>query len=391
MIKFDTNQCNLLREFLKLKEKCFFWEKNFLGEGFYTTNQNKYNFIFYHSFYSSFCDVIDLQIFFLVNEELSNITGRCGFDELWNQVFEGDVEKEKYHLSGSHYVDMKDLFIWRYNPILGSLMLDFLVSAFSDFENWISKLFDEICDEQRKIMNNSRKEKIKKCIEVAYKNKKSDFIQLSDDEMEDLISKINSIPKYDYFSFPDKLECIYKVIDKESYKRNWKEDKSLVSFLAARRNTVHNQGIHTSKNKELRFKDRVYILEQGKPYKVDKYTDDLSLIGELIDIYTELLKSIHKDIRLNKIASFVEFSIDELSIKILAEICSDIINISDGNTENIDIVKCNLAKNFSLSEIQIERLISFIEKSEKKEFHFEDMIELFSFYNPPYQISEQQI
>lgn len=391
MIKFDTNQCNLLREFLNLKEKCFLWEKNFLGEAFYTTNQNKYNFIFYHSFYSSFCDVIDLHIFFLVNEELSNITGREGFNELWNQVFQGDVEKEKYNLSGSHYIDMKDLFIWRYNHILGSLMLDFLVSAFSAFENWISKLFDVICDEQRKIMNNGRKEKIKKYIEVAYENKKSDFTQLSNDEMESLIIKINSIQKCDYFSFPDKLECIYKVIDKESYKRNWNEDKNLVSFLAARRNTVHNQGIHTSKNKELRFYDRIYTLEQGKPYKVDKYTDDLSLIGELIDIYTELLKSIHEDIRLNKISSFVEFSIDELSIKILAKICSDIINIPDGNTENIDIVKCNLAKKFSLSEIQIKRLISFLENSGKKEFHFEDMIELFSFYNPPYQISERQI
>lgn len=391
MIKFDINQCNLLREFLKLKEKCFFWERNFLGEGFYNTNQNKYNFIFYHSFYSSFCDVIDLQIFFLVNEELSNITGRCGFDELWNQVFEGNVEKYKYHLSGSHYVDMKDLFIWRYNSILGSLMLDFLVSAFSAFENWISKLFDEICDEQRKIMNNSRKEKIKKYIKVNYENKKSDFTQLSNDEMEDLISKINSIPKCDYFSFPDKLECIYKVIDKENYKRNWNEDKNLVIFLAARRNTVHNQGIHTSKNKELRFKDRVYTLEQGKPYKVDKYTEDLSLIGELIDIYTELLKNIHKDIRLNRITSFVEYRIDKLSIEILAKRCSGIINISDENPENIDIVKGNLAKEFSLPKIQIERLIYFLEKSGKKEFHFEDMIELFSFYNPPYQISEQQM
>lgn len=385
MTKFDTNQCNLLRGFFSLKEKCFFWEKNFLGEGFYTTNQNKYNFIFYHSFYSSFRDVIDLQIFFLANEELSNITGRCGFDELWNQVFEDDVEK--YYLNESHYIDMKDLFIWRYNPILGSLMLDFLVSAFSAFENWISRLFDKICDKQREIMNNSRKEKVEKFIKDTFKNKKDDDTHLSNEEMDTLISKINSIPKCDYFSFPDKLECIYKVIDKENYKRNWNEDKNLVNFLAARRNTVHNQGIHKSKNKELRFKDKIYTLEQGKPYKVEKYTDDLSLISELIDIYTELLRSVPEDIRLNNITSFIEYNIDDLSIEILAKICSDIINISDENSELTNLIKRNLTEKFSLSEIQVERFILFLKKSGKKEFSLEDMVELLSLYNPPYKFS----
>lgn len=153
-----------------------------------------------------------------------------------------------------------------------------------------------------------------------------------------------------FFSLPDKLECIYKVINdnKGSYKRDWKNDKKLIDFLAARRNTVHNQGIHKGKDKEIEINNKRFLLCEGKPYHSDSWINDLLLLEELIHIYTYLLEAFPKEIRCENINSFVIPQYDEQSINILTTIINDYkSNLSDDYKL---IIIDNLINKFKLSE-----------------------------------------
>lgn len=347
MQKFDNNQCNLLKSFLDLKEICFFWEKNFLGDAFYNINQNQYNFLYYQSFYSSLRDIIDLAIFFVVNEEISNSIGRIGFENLLNQALKSESSKLKFYSSEQHFRDLKDLFVNYYNSMLGSMMLDFTVSSFSNFENWINYLFESsLCNKQKESVIRSRKNKVEK-------------ILIQESKTEKKIEKIMKLRVGDFFSLPDKLECVYKsIIDNNgSYRRDWKKDKEIIDFLAARRNAVHNQGIHKGKNKEIEINNKKFTLHERRAYHSNCWVDDILLFEELIKIYTGLLSAFPKEIRRNNINLFIITQWDEKSINILTLIISDYLNCTDISDESKIIMKNSLVNKFKLSENQSCKLI----------------------------------
>ncbi|HHH54384.1 MAG TPA: hypothetical protein ENK91_12055 [Bacteroidetes bacterium] len=79
--KFDKNNKDKIASFLEVKDKCFFCEKQLLGNLF-QINNNNWKFIYYHSFFSLIRDVSDLSLFFLINEEISNSIERKPYPDL---------------------------------------------------------------------------------------------------------------------------------------------------------------------------------------------------------------------------------------------------------------------------------------------------------------------
>lgn len=289
MTIFDKNQCILLKGFLDLKDSCFFYEKECHGEEWY--QRNKSLGFACKNFYSSMRAVIDLPIFFLVNEELSNITGRSGFCELWKQIF--DISNTRHIEDMEHFQDLINLFRFNYNNMVGSMMLDFHVSAFSVFDNWVNILFEAISEKQREDMLLSRKEKYKKIL-LSYKENTEENIE------NEIIEKLMKLSGK-YFSIKDKFECIIKNINDNSqnkYGRDLKKDREIIEFLGAKRNTIHNLGINrTGSEKKIELNNREFHIEKNKPYISDNYVDDLKMIEELIKIYTELFKSLDCETR----------------------------------------------------------------------------------------------
>lgn len=287
---FDKNQCNLLKGFLDLKDKCFSEEKKCFGEEVYQENLNN-NFVL-KSFYSSLRDVINLPIYFIVNEELSNIQNREGFHNLWDQVFRIDNINYRFRTNEQHFNDFCYLFNQQYNSILGSMMLDFTVSAFSTFEHWINILFEAICEEERENIIYSRKNKIKKIIRNILENE-DDLDKYPDRKFDSKIEKIIKNQGY-HFSIMDKFNCIQKNIEKnkQNYCRDIKRDREIIEFLAAKRNTIHNLGVNNSSSRSINFLGKEKKLSQGTPYFSESYVDDLKLFEELIYIYTELFRNI---------------------------------------------------------------------------------------------------
>lgn len=372
MTQFDSNQCNLLKSLLDLKETCFFWEKNFLGEAFYNTNQNQYSFLYYQSFYSSFRDVIDLVIFFLVNEEISNSTGRSGFEKLLKQVLTIDTSKRNFYSNEKHFRDLKYLFINHYNSMLGSMMLDFTVSSFSTFENWINYLFEsDLCKEQKNLIIESREKNIRNVL-------------VDKSNIEEKLNKIMKLRTGNFFSLPDKLECIYKMINdnKRKYKEDWKNDKEIIDFLAARRNTVHNQGIHRGKDKVREVNNKKFILREGSPYNTNSWIDDIKILEELIRIYTNLLDSIPKETRRKNINSFIIPQCDYTKISILTKVIIDYLPYLDSSNEYQKDMLNTLMSEFNLSETQSKNIIREINKTNCEIWKEEDTFHLLSIFNP---------
>ena len=130
----------------------------------------------------------------------------------------------------------------------------------------------------------SKKKKIEKLIqqynEPTINNK---------DEILDKMIKLNS-----YISFPDKLNSIFSIVDKNEYEKNRdiKKDKEIINFLRVSRNTVHNSGIHEGKYLSLESNGKKYELITGEP-RFSHHIDMILLHCELVDIYANILNSIN--------------------------------------------------------------------------------------------------
>ncbi|WP_241570002.1 hypothetical protein [Rosenbergiella collisarenosi] len=95
-----------------------------------------------------------------------------------------------------------------------------------------------------------------------------------------------------YISFPDKINSIVKIINKNEYPRNLKEDKDIIEFFRLHRNTVHNGGVHHGKKVSINYKGKSFSIEPGKPMYNESWAQSIEFIGELVDIYSNILCSI---------------------------------------------------------------------------------------------------
>jgi hypothetical protein len=293
MCDFDSKNKSRIGAFLSLKDKCFYHESERLGIRFHVNNNNL-PFIYFSSFFSHMRDVCDLSILFLINEEISNSIGRKPYPKLIEEVMSEGFYRKKITVHNDEIIfddikikftleEMNELLVKKFNGMLGSQILDFQVSAFSSFEFWISKIYE---------MNKGKIESgLIKSRESKYTSLIEKYIDASESDRSIILQKIIKLPG-GFVSFPDKLNSIFKLIDKDKYRRNINKDKDIISFLRANRNTVHNGGIHKGKDHLLSHDNKTFVLESDKPAYNENYNDLISLIGELVDIYSEILCSL---------------------------------------------------------------------------------------------------
>lgn len=294
---FDKNNKNKIGSLLELKDKCYYYEEDrftFL----FNINKNNWSFIYYHSFFSLVRDISDLSLFFIINEEISNSIKRKPFDDLMielitnkhykNEIFVNEKsikfnEKKLKHT----YNELQDLLIWKYNEILNSQLFDFSNSIFSAFEFWIAKLFDKLSNDSdtENTLINSRKDKYIKLIE--------EYNQCNEEDKSKILTKIMKLQGL-YISFPDKINNIFKLLNKDKYikNRNISDDKRLIDFLRTSRNTIHNVGFHHGKDMNFEFNGKKYELIQDKAQFIENHNDMILMYGELVDIYANILVSI---------------------------------------------------------------------------------------------------
>lgn len=363
--RFDKNNIDLISSFLNLKDSCYTFEKHFLGKDFHQTNLNKLSFISYSSFYSSFKDVCDLPLFFLLNEEVSNEHERDFVPEILleainSEKFKSMYDKEsgsKSHGGNIHIEEIRHLLSQNYNQIVGSMMLDFSVSSFSVFEYWIDYFYNKLCQNHKHEILQKRR------------NEKRIIIEKNKDNIDVCLDKISKIPG-DFISFPDKLSGVLSFVKKENYKRDLKHDRKIIDFLSKKRNAVHNLGIHRGADYELQHKGVDFVLKQDEPIKCDSWVDCLAITGELIKIYTAIIASI--DLEERQVESFVEPRIDNLAIEILSKSINECFIFCDDNEESVSIFKGMLVNKFGFDE---ESSIKFIDniKNNKENLDFSNI------------------
>lgn len=356
----------LIGTLLHLKDKCYLNENFFLGEAFFNTNKNKFNFLYYHSFYSHFRDVCDIPLFFLINEEVSNAHERDYFPILIDQLlYQGHykpikkhhgIEDEKRDIAHTSQ-ELADLLINKYNQSLGSQLLDFHVSAFSAFEKWIDRLYSATCEDHKDNLILSRKEKIIKAI-INYKN------DPSEKTLDSSVKKISSIPG-NFISFPDKLNGLYKKISINLYERDKKQDLDIISFLGKKRNTVHNGGIHHGNSTELIHNEVTHTLETGKPAYSEYWIDAINLLGELIEIYTEILKCLPS--RKEYITSFIDPEQNEILIEILITVLNDHLLSTEQESNKAGVANFLMSR-ANLSGKQADNLLKIISKYKRIDY-----------------------
>lgn len=305
MSTFDANHKAIISAFMSLKSKATLLEKDLLIDS-YHINRNNLPFIEVQNYFSLLRSVCDLPLFMMINEEVSSVGARHLIPKLVDEMRAdkciathvtvggelAEISQGDFHASLS---DIRELFVGRVNHMVSSMMLDFTVSAFSCFEYWITKLYDGY-PELDTAYSESRTSKASKLIELA-------GAASSPECQRKLVNHALNI-RGSFVPFPDKLNALYKIVDKKAYARDINKDKELVYFLGARRNTVHNAGIHRNKNRNVSHNGASYLLEQGKPFHSDSYPQSIEMIGELTDIYVNVVRSL-KHLPPNSLASEV--------------------------------------------------------------------------------------
>lgn len=355
---FDTINKDKIGALLNLKDKCHFYEMKLFNQ-FSCINNNNWNFIYYHSFFSLVRDITDLSLFFIINEEISNTIERKPFNALFTDIISNKHCKDEIFINGKKlklfsnnithkYMETTNLLIWKYNEILNSQLYDFSISIFSAFETWISHLYKEFDNPNEKSLLESKKRKIEKLI----KQHNETTIE-SKNEILAKIMKLNS-----YISFSDKLNSIFKIVDKNEYEknRNIKKDKEIIAFLRVSRNTIHNSGIHEGKYLSLELNGKKYELITGEP-RFSHHIDIILLYGEVVDIYANILNSI-KDINLLNYIN-EEKNQDTLRIlhKFILNYKSDKNNIHE---ESKDLILQNLKK-IVLEDDKAKKILNFLD------------------------------
>ncbi|HDS1743926.1 MULTISPECIES: hypothetical protein [Pseudomonas] len=347
MSAFDKTHKDILSAFIALKNKCFFLEKHVLND-LHTLNRNNFTFVYANSIYSHMRDVCDLSIVFMINEEISNITrgqhcesllselsadGHLGDTITFNnKTFKISPEDLEYSLS-----DIEKLMRQRINQIIGSHMLDFSISAFSAFEKWLTILYSCFASEFDKKYYDSRLIKAKKILD--------NYAKAEDQNCKDLLVERALKLQGAYISFPDKFNAILSKISIDSYPRDLPTDKKIVEFLRMHRNTVHNGGVHHGADISVEYKGETFSMVSGAPKYNDSWVKSIEFTGELVEIYTSIVKSIGE----LSPEAYCSFQEDELAILILDRTVQDFRHSNFADRERTLHLVDFLKRKFDLS------------------------------------------
>lgn len=224
--------------------------------------------------------------YFLMKDELSECTQNFALDVLCEHIStdEGNNTITSVELEENRNY-MIQLVKEDFNKILIGQIYDFYVSMWSCFETSILSMALTYEEQIIKKLSDSRFRKIKN---IYYKNTNNGVKNYSS-SLDNLRNEIDKkVPIF--LSFPDKTNYLFNEVLK-NYKRDKKKDKDILSFAAALRNTMHNNGVHLRADKELNLAGCTFKLKQNDKVYFERYRDIMILVNELFDIYLEMIKS----------------------------------------------------------------------------------------------------
>ncbi|MFZ2726352.1 MAG: hypothetical protein WAX77_08890 [Methylococcaceae bacterium] len=164
--EFDKNNKERIYNLMVFKGRCLSYSNDLMS------NYMQFSPIIKGSnFYNSISCIIDLLLFFFINDEISAcLKGRGPMNDLFTEILIGNYKKEDEKFLANAHRDIQDLFQWRTDFVIGSNFLDFTVSTFSAFEYWVSKIYDKLKSESTK--DSSKVERLKKILINIIKVKK---------------------------------------------------------------------------------------------------------------------------------------------------------------------------------------------------------------------------
>jgi hypothetical protein len=175
--------------------------------------------------------------------------------------------------------DIEDVFNSRMNFITSSNFVDFTVSSYSVFEKWMGKLYEAV-----KSTNPSSGRKKRELENLIARHGKAADQETRDKILEKIMGNFSS-----YVSGAEMINFVLSKTNDE-YPRDKVSDRNIIEFYGARRNTIHNVGVHNRKTLEpINIKGKEIKLEQSKPAFTADFNTLINHCEELFDIYVAVL------------------------------------------------------------------------------------------------------
>ena len=243
-----------------------------------------------YSFFGTAESVADQFFYFLMKDELSGSIGNAALDILCQYVTrrEGRINEIEYTINREYMIK---LCTEEFNAMLIGQIYDFYISMWSCFEAAINSLCMPFEEMIKKKLDDSYFVKITKYFKNCLKgiDNENDIINLFERNKEQFIKKFPQ-----YVSFPDKINFLFGDI-LESYSRDIKKDKEVLTFCGRLRNTIHNNGINQGGEQALEIDGHIFRLEKRERVYYESYQDIMILINEIFDIYSEIIRSYNRD------------------------------------------------------------------------------------------------
>lgn len=242
-----------------------------------------------NSFFSHFSNVVDIPLSYIINDEISNSLHRGPIKQLLEECH--TCEDKEITTS---VADMQDLFVNRADFLIGSLLLDFNVNAFSAFERWMCSAYDFIKpkypssnQKKKKLINYIKKYNLATNNQEMNEITNNPFESESESESEIILSKIMNNCS-NYVSSMEKIKFVLKKVSEnyEPYK-SLKQDIELIDFFSKVRNTVHTGGFNlTNSNYSIIVSGEEHTLNSGEGFKSKSHADSILLWLKIIQTYT---------------------------------------------------------------------------------------------------------
>ena len=280
---FDEIHATFIHSLVRLIGKCSLLHKEALGRITKNSNDNLGDAA---TFYSNMSDAVSCMVVYLLNEEISNMSGRFAAQDILvnasaDHYLHATDEIERRYITLAQQ-EIHDIFVNKINSITGSYFVDFTVSTFSAFEKWMCKIYPTL---REKIP--SKETKKKKLISLIEKFHKEKDEKKREKVLHDIMDKCGS-----HVSSAEMIDFVISAA-KENYERNVDSDKNIVRFYGARRNTIHNFGVHRRESlKPITLKGKVLSLEEGHGAFTEDYRAIVDHCEELVDIYTAVVESL---------------------------------------------------------------------------------------------------
>ena len=169
-----------------------------------------------------------------------------------------------------------------FNAFYVATFFDFYISFWSEFEACINGICRGFENEIQQISNESHFKAMNKFFKNVYKN------NMNHDKIIDLLEQnrdlyFKKFPKF--ISFNEKRDYLFKVIGKDNYSRDQKQDRKILDFCAALRNTLHNNGLNINKDKEVFIGGKNFKLKEMEIMFYQDFADMCIIAKEIFDIY----------------------------------------------------------------------------------------------------------